>query len=394
MEWKTAWSYVPIDFNSNIGTLTNTTQRVFLKNNIEGNRAKIKFTNLYSKHPLVFESVTMGKREPGTDEVTGITPVTKDGSGKITVGAGEEFYSDEASIAIGSGDEIVISIYVKQSTDIYSVCSTWNAKSWHSSFESGGDFTKEPALHGLESIDAFPSLNMDENKPTVLFGFSEVMVLTNKAVKTIALFGDSITHMSYYSDPLIEILYNKYPCEVTVLNRGIGGNRLLKDYSRVEEIPGGGTIFGMAGVQRFEKDVYSSGSVDKLVVLIGINDFTHPYALNHPDEEVTSEEYISGMAKIADIACSHGSKVYFGTLTPFISGSESWHQKTENLRSCANEWIKKQMITDGVIDFDLAVRKQDKHDEMQDDCHLGDGLHPNETGGKKMAEAAAEKIFE
>jgi len=394
MEWKAAWSYVPIDFNSNIDTITDTTQRVFLKNNIEGNKTKIKFTNLYSKLPLVFESVTIGKRELGTDEVTCITPVTKDGSGKITVGAGEEFYSDEASIAVGSGDEIVISIYVNQSTDIYSVCSTWNAKSWHSSFERGGDFTKESAIHGVESIDAFPALNLDENKPTVLFGFSEVMVLTDKAVKTIALFGDSITHMSYYSDPLMEILYNKYPGEVTVLNRGIGGNRLLKDYSRVEEIPGGGTIFGMAGVKRFEKDVYSSGSVDKLVVLIGINDFTHPYALNHPDEEVTSEEYISGMAKIADIACSHGSEVYFGTLTPFIFGSESWHQKTESLRSCANEWIKKQMITDGVIDFDLAVRKQDKPDEMQDDCHLGDGLHPNETGGKKMAEAAAEKIFE
>jgi len=24
---------------------------------------------------------------------------------------------------------------------------------------------------------------------------------------------------------------------------------------------------------------------------------------------------------------------------------------------------------------------------MQDDCHLGDGLHPNCTGGKKMAKA-------
>ena len=71
-------------------------------------------------------------------------------------------------------------------------------------------------------------------KPQIIFGFTEIQVLTDSNVREILLFGDSLTHMSFYSDALAERLYRKYPGKVSVINGGICGNRVLRDAMEVE----------------------------------------------------------------------------------------------------------------------------------------------------------------
>lgn len=36
----------------------------------------------------------------------------------------------------------------------------------------------------------------------------------------------------------------------------------------------------------------------------------------------------------------------------------------------------------GWFDYDLAVRDEDKPGYMRDDCHIHDGLQPNDRGGE------------
>ncbi|WP_024864975.1 hypothetical protein [Butyrivibrio sp. FCS014] len=51
-----------------------------------------------------------------------------------------------------------------------------------------------------------------------------------------------------------------------------------------------------------------------------------------------------------------------------------------------NDWIRKGESIDGFFDFDREVADPAKTGFMQGPCHIGDGLHPNSRGGKKMAD--------
>lgn len=58
---------------------------------------------------------------------------------------------------------------------------------------------------------AYPLLAKDIYTCQAIAGFCAVDVYSDEDVKTVALFGDSITHMSYYSAPLTKMLYRRMP---------------------------------------------------------------------------------------------------------------------------------------------------------------------------------------
>ena len=387
MDWKTAWSYLPVNHNTCIATIKNTTVRGYFTNNLNGERLRIKFSNLYSQETLILDNVTVGKRKVNTSVIEGFKPVTYKDEEVIKIEPGQEFYSDEIEISLDPSEDIVLSIYVKDETNIYSVCSTWSAKSWNTSYGLGGNYTEKQEFEETSNYDVYKVLQYDENIANHIFGISSIEVLADSTTKTIALFGDSITHMSYYSDGLTRIVKDKYPGKVTIINRGLGGNRLLHDYTPMPEIPSGGTIFGRPGIERFEHDVYQNDQPEYVVVLIGINDFTHPYFFKRYDEIVTKEDYIKGITQLIDTAHSKGSRILLGTVLPFKKEVLEWFDSVESLRQEVNKWIREQNLSDGIVDFDLAVRDESCHDIMDDSTHLGDGIHPNAEGGRRMAAA-------
>lgn len=387
MEWKTTWSYLPVNHNTSIATIKNTTVRGFFANNLKGDKVRIKFSNLYSKETLVFDQVAIGKVKRNSKVIEEIKTLFYKGEKVVEIGPGQVFYSDEIDFAIDSSEDIVLSIYIKNETNIYSVCSTWSAKSWNTSYGLDGNYTMDQKFLKTSNYDIYKVLQYDENRANHIYGISKIEVMTTSQTKTITLFGDSITHMSYYSDALTNIILDKYPGRVTVLNRGLGGNRLLHDYTPAPDIPGGGTIFGGPGIERFERDVYQRDTPDYVVVLIGINDFTHPYFFNHHNEIVSIDQYKKAINQLIDTAHSKGSKILIGTVLPFKKQMLEWFDIVETLRKDVNQWIREQTLSDGIVDFDLAVRDKDLPEEMDDSCHLGDGIHPNAEGGKRMAAA-------
>jgi hypothetical protein len=155
MEWKSVWSYLPVDWNTNIGTVGNITQRTFFKNNLNGTKIKIKFSNLFSKNPLILENVTIGKRDKTKTDITEISKVTFEKNEKIVIEAGTEFYSDEINLSTCFKEDLVLSIYIKEPTDIYSVSSTWAARSWNTRYGLDGNFVKEQTFTETDSFDVY-----------------------------------------------------------------------------------------------------------------------------------------------------------------------------------------------------------------------------------------------
>lgn len=385
MSWYTSWSYLPINYNTTIGTVENITQRTFFRNNLNGTRIKIKFSNRYGREPLILEKVVIGQKDKKQEKITGTLTVTRLGNERIVIAPGEEFFSDETEWKIQAGTKLVLSIYIKEKTNVQSACSTWQAKSWHTVYGENGDFTELEHFPEKESREIYPYVEADVNKANIVVGISAICLLSEEEVKTVSLFGDSITHMSYFADAFSEIVYREHPGKVTILNRGIGGNRILHDATFVADMPGEGACFGKAAIKRFERDVYETEQPDYVLMLEGVNDMMHPEFFGNLKETVTAQALAEAVKEIVEVAHRHGSKFYLGTIMPFGNDEMPGCSLGEQVRKEFNAWIRTKQFTDGIFDFDQALKDAGRPDYLREELHIGDGLHPNELGGEAMA---------
>lgn len=390
--WKKTWGYVPIDFGTLVGTVEDITQKILIKNNVGGSAVKIKFTNKFNRDTLLLEQVSVGKIDKNSGRITGIVKATYQGNTQIAVPAGQEFYSDSIPLSLEAGEELAISVYLKEKHEIYSLCQTWSGRGWQSVFFQG-DQTQKEDLSGKSTLETFSFFEFDEHICNGAFGVSGVQVLAKEDVTVMACFGDSITHMSYYFDALEDILYEKYPGRLALLNCGIGGNRVLYDASYVKDMPGCGRCFGRAGQDRFEEDVYGDAVPDIVFLMEGINDCMHGIDFCLEGQVPTGTMVFEGMKSMIEKARGKGSRIYFSTVMPFANDSRQAAGQSEDIRQELNMLIRAHKdLADGLVDLDEVVRRPENAHFMKEGLHLGDGLHPNAAGGKVIADAIGKHL--
>src|SRR5262249_43436038 len=130
--------------------------------------------------------------------------------------------------------------------------------------------------------------------------------------------------------------------QLSVLNAGISGNRLLID----------SPIFGVKALDRLDRDVLDQPGVRDVVVLLGINDIgqlPHQFDANH---------IIGALRQIAARPHPRHLKVFGGTLLPFKNTTIANYYTPEGdaTRQAVNQWIRTSHAFDGVIDFDRTMR--------------------------------------
>ncbi len=170
-----------------------------------------------------------------------------------------------------------------------------------------------------------------------------------------------------------------------MLNAGIGGNRIL--HSDI------GTNAGPGALNRFDRDVLSQAGVKYLLILEGINDVGVGTMPNNPHDTVTSEELAFGLSQLVERAHTHGIKVYLGTLMPDKGLGLYYTDAGEALRQAVNLWIRSNKVSDGVIDFDKAVRDPADPQRLLPAFDGGDHIHPSDAGHKAMADAIDLSLF-
>ena len=70
-----------------------------------------------------------------------------------------------------------------------------------------------------------------------------------------------------------------------------------------------------------------------------------------------------------------------------LGGAAYYKPAGEAVRQQLNAWIRTTRETDGVIDFDKAIRDPADPSKMRAGLQSGDWLHPNDAGYKAMADA-------
>lgn len=327
------------------------TVRFALPVHMNGDALRVRFANHYGASAVRFEAAV----EAGGS----LLPLEFDSD---EIPAGGELISRELSINLRAGEPLRVYIYL--ATDPCDRSSVYGSE-YCAGKRFGGDFKPEGecvSVPLLASVD-----------------------VRGEGV-AIAAFGDSITQMRLWSD---EAERRAAKNGASLLNLGIGGNRLLYDTN----MDGGraGQVFGRSGLSRFDFDLKPLCGVKRVLVALGVNDISQPSddAFSPPlEERAHADELIEGFERLKMKIEGIGAECVFCTVTPF-GGMGVYCGETEDARTALNDWMRKQRC----VDFAAAVEDASKPGFMREEYDSGDHLHPSKDGGLAMAAAIPDEYL-
>ena len=405
-QWVGTWGTAPAGppLPAQTQTFTDQTLRLIVHTSIGGSQVRIRVSNELGTTPLRIGAAHIALRQAGSDIVPGTDRVlTFSGSTSITVPAGAPVLSDPVDLNVPALGDLAVSLYLPGEVQ----ATTIHGSAFQTNYVSlPGNFTAAATLPTQRTITSWPFLTeVDVSAP----GAGAIVALgdsiTDGAVTTIdanrrwpdllalrlqttrgqATGQAGIQAIPSAASPALRALNSR----LGVVNRGIGGNRLLRD-------PGEQPLFGRAALARFDRDVLATAGVRHLIVLIGINDIGHPGTGTIPvSEAVTPQDLIAGYRQLIARAHAKGIPVYGATLTPFEGTvfPGYYTPEKEAVRQAVNNWIRSSDEFDAVIDFDRTVRDPSHPTRMLPAYDSGDHLHPNDLGMQAMANAIPLELF-
>jgi lysophospholipase L1-like esterase len=342
--------------NANTLGATSQTIRSIVKPDLWGHRLRVRFSNVFGSQPVTFSAVTIGLQEYGSNVVEDtVTTLRFSGRDSVTIPAGTEVWSDGVALdwVKNADDPRVQGRYLAVS---YAVLG------------NSGPMTHHAAAHGTSYVSA-PNSG-DRTRDTNGFGYpytttswffvNAVDVMAPADTVVVCAFGDSITDGTHttlnandrWSDVLSKRLHEAYGNRVSVVDEGIGGNRV------VNPVVANSTA-GPAAVDRLDRDVLGLSGLTHVVWLEGINDLGGGH---------TTASIIAGYQNVVQRLHTRGVKVIGATVTSalgMVNLPEGWYPGftggadngpiVNAGRLVLNSFIRTGNLFDGVADFDAAT---------------------------------------
>jgi lysophospholipase L1-like esterase len=358
--------------------LTDATLRQIVHLSLGGNTIRVHISNAFGTAPLEFTSVHIAlpvaddspKIEPATDRAMSFS-----GRPSVTIPAGAEYISDPIHFAVESDSSLAISFHLAKPP----AQETSHPGSRATSYLVHGDHVADADLPGATKFDHW-------------FDIAGVDVEASAGARAIVALGDSITDghgattngNDRWPDDLARRLLAAH-ANRSVLNQGIGGNRLLLDG------------LGPNALARFDRDVLAQPGIHYVIILEGINDIG-TFGLQGESPQSAHNDLVARIIgayqQIVMRAHAQGILVYGATVTPFV-GNGYYHPDalSEGDREAVNAWIRAQGHFDAVIDFDQTVRDPADPHRLLPAYDSGDHLHPSPAGYNAMANAVPLSLF-
>jgi lysophospholipase L1-like esterase len=376
--WSATWQASPEAPRAPLVTLNNQTVRQVVRISLGGSRFRVRLSNEYNDNPLRIGAahVALAAKDASAIQLGTDRALTFSGGGReVVIPPHAYVYSDPVDLAVPANGSIAVSLYVPGNEKVV----TEHFFALQTGWIAPKDVTGATTLAGATAV----------TKRLLLAG---VDVAVTRRGKVVVALGDSLTGgfgstanaNHRWTDYLAERLAAK-KLPTSVVNAGIGGNRLLHDF------------IGPNALSRFDRDVLSQSGVTHVVVLIGSNDFGFPGGRKLPQEEVTLEEMVAGFRQLIARAHSRGVKIIAATLPPFGQIPERpgyYSEQSAGKRVALNQWIRTGKEFDGVIDFEAAVRDPKDPKALLAAYDSGDHLNPNDAGYKAMADAVDLKLLD
>jgi lysophospholipase L1-like esterase len=360
--------------------LRDATLRQIVHLTMGGHALRVRLSNAFGTAPLTILSAHIARpvsKETGSIDAATDEALTFGGSASVTIPAGAEYYSDPIAFEAPSLSDLAITLYLEVPPEQQ----TSHPGARETSFLVHGNHVTDAVLSGATTNDHW-------------FFISGVDVRASAPGAAIVAFGDSITdgHATAdnsdtrWPDDLARRLEAAPKTRgMSVVNVGIGGNRLLLDG------------LGPNALARFDRDVLAQTGARYLIVLEGVNDLgtaTRLAPISAAQHTLLVHQIIGAYEQIILRARAHGIEVIGGTITPYM-GSDYYHPRavSEADRQAINAWIRQPGHFDAVVDFDRAIRDPGHPERMLPAYDSGDHLHPSPAGYRAMAAAIPLRLF-
>lgn len=360
--------------------LRNATLRQIVHLTVGGKELRVRLSNAFGTAPLTILSVHIARpvsRETGSIDAATDEALTFAGSPSVTIPAGADSYSDPIAFAAPALSDLAITLYLTVPPERQ----TSHPGSRETSFLVHGNHVADPTLPGATTFAHWYFISGLDVKESTAGG--AIVVLGDSLADGHGTADNSNTR---WPDDLAQRLQSSSATRgLSVLNAGIGGNRLLLDG------------LGPSALARFDRDVLAQTGVRYLILLEGINDLdsaTRLAPISAAQHTVLVHEIIAADEQIIRRAHAHGITVIGGTITP-DGGSDYYHPSaaTEADRQAADAWIRQPGHFDAVLDFDRVVRDPKHPQRLLPAYDCGDHLHPSPAGYRAMVAIIPLRLF-
>jgi lysophospholipase L1-like esterase len=380
--WVGSWAtsvQIPEDRNAlPDADLTDATLRQVVRVTLGGERLRVRLSNAFGTEPLRIDAAFVARSaDPTSARTSGGVALTFSGQSAIVIPAGADYVSDPVRLRVTASSHLAISLYLPEAP----ARQTGHPGSRATSYLVHGNRVDAPDLPGAQTVNRWYQIaGVDVEAPAM--------------AAAIVTLGDSITDGSgvqpntdtRWPDVLSRRLQaNPATRHLSVLNHGIGGNRLLLDG------------LGPNALARFERDVLAQPGVRFLIILEGVNDLgtsTREAPIGPEAHRTLVRDIIAAYAQMIQRARARGIRVIGATIIPYgTSGYYHPDAANEADRQAINAWIRAPGHFDALVDFDAVLRDPADPRRMLPALDSGDGLHPSLAGYRAMADAVPLSLF-
>jgi lysophospholipase L1-like esterase len=395
-QWVGTWAtsaqpFVP----ASLQTYRNQSLRLIVHTSVGGPKVRIEISNIYGDGPLLIGGIHIARRTTGAEiDPRSDRSLKFQGKSSTTVPAGSMVVSDPVELDVPALSDLAISLFLPQRTEAKTSHSLAKQTSYVS--PETGDSTAVVKFPIAKEIHSWPFL-------------TGVDVGASPAAVAIVAFGSSLTDgdgttadtNGRWPNVLAERLQKSAGrnAEISVLNEGIIGNRLLNDSPKDAGNPFGAAL-GQAGLARFERDVLAQAGVRYVVVGLGINDILFPaFPFTPSSQKVSADDIISGYRQLITRGHRKGILVIGTTNPPFEHSAFEglvtafYTPEREIVREKVNDWIRSSGEFDGVVDLDAVLRDPNHPTQLLPAYDSGDHLHPNNAGCRAEGNAFPLALF-
>ena len=343
----------------------------------DGSKVRITLDNFCCNEEVIINRVAIAKGNKKGELLTDLIYLTFDGNLEAKIGAHQSIISDEIEFDIYSEEFLVVSLYLKDFTNLTSGVDVKGPL-------SGGYYAYGNQLK-YEKFD----INTSKSTSWVYF-LANVDIYTSDENETIICYGDSITSQDW-PDYMLLALREANIKNVSVIRKAVSGTRVLREYNCITY-----QSYGLSGKNRFVHEISSVCGAKKIIIQQGINDIIHPVGseinIFRPMSDLpTVDELVEGINYYIDEANRLGLKAYVGTLLP-IYGWRTYANFREELKNNFNKWV---LENTSYIDFqsEIGILKDGEY-HFRDNCDSGDHLHPSKYAYDLMGRLAMRIVYE
>jgi lysophospholipase L1-like esterase len=347
--------------------LSNQTVRQVVHLSAGGEQLRVRLSNLFGTSALSIDKVSVARSSGGAAiDVASQVPVSFGGAARASIPAGQELWSDFATLATTAESDLAVTLYVAGQASV----DTGHSVGQQTTYVSAGDQVAAATLPPENPAPAMPRRSY--------YWLTGVDAAAASAPRVVVTFGDSITD-GVGSTPDTNHRYPNYLARrlqstgnYSVVNQGISGNRVLSD------------VVGPSARSRFRRDAVQQSGASAVIILIGINDLGFGGFV--PEQEATVDALTAGLSELISTANGANLSTFVGTLLPLKGTNAPYYSEiTETKRQAVNAWIRANRDIDGVVDFDRSMQDSSDPLIMRPSYDSSDHLHPNDAGYEAMA---------